>query len=88
MCGGEGTDTLIGGVSRGRWTLFGSSRDEEFLGGSHAASVAIFARGGSDMLAGSAHHDVLHGGPGIDTVVATPGHDRCISLERVIDGPC
>ena len=75
-------------VSRGRWTLYGSSRDEVFLGGSHAARVAIFARGGRDVLAGTAHHDVLNGGPGFDTVEATPGNDRCISLERVIDGPC
>jgi Ca2+-binding RTX toxin-like protein len=75
-------------VSRGRWTLLGSSRDETLQGGSHTASVAIFARGGSDELAGSAHHDVLNGGPGFDSVFATRGHDRCISLERVIDGPC
>ncbi len=75
-------------VSRGRWTLLGSSRDEELLGGSHVASVTIFAGGGRDFLAGSAHHDVLDGGPGFDTVEATPGHDRCVSLERVIDGPC
>ena len=40
-------------VSRGRWTLYGSSRDEELLGGSKAASVTIFARGGSDVLAGT-----------------------------------
>ncbi|HET9998224.1 MAG TPA: hypothetical protein VFQ17_11960 [Nocardioides sp.] len=58
------------------------------VGGTHAAGVAIFARGGSDMLAGTAHHDVLNGGPGFDTVEETPGDDRCISLERVIDGPC
>ncbi len=51
-------------VSRGSWTLYGSSRDEMFLGGSHVASVAIFARGGSDMLAGTVRHDVLDGGPG------------------------
>jgi len=75
-------------VSRGRWTLYGSSRDEELLGGSHAASVTIFAGGGRDFLAGSAHHDVLNGGPGFDAVYATPGNDRCVSLERVIDGPC
>ena len=75
-------------VSRGRWTLLGSSRDETLQGGSHTASVAIFARGGRDELAGSAHHDVLNGGPGFDSVFATRGHDRCISLERVIDGPC
>jgi Ca2+-binding RTX toxin-like protein len=75
-------------VSRGRWTLYGSSRDEELLGGSHAASVTIFAGGGRDFLAGSAHHDVLNGGPGFDAVYATPGKDRCVSLERVIDGPC
>jgi Ca2+-binding RTX toxin-like protein len=75
-------------VSRGRWTLYGSSRDEELLGGSRAASVTILAGGGRDVLAGSAHHDVLNGGPGFDAVYATPGHDRCVSLERVIDGPC
>jgi len=75
-------------VSRGSWTLYGTSRDEVFLGGTHAARVAIFARGGSDMLAGTARHDVLNGGPGFDTVEATPGDDRCTSLERVIDGPC
>ena len=75
-------------VSRGSWTLYGSSRDEVFLGGSHVARVAIFARGGSDMLAGTVRHDVLNGGPGFDSVEATPGKDRCISLERVIDGPC
>ena len=75
-------------VSRGSWTLYGSSRDEVLLGGSHAARVTIFARGGSDVLAGTVHHDVLNGGPGFDTVYATPGNDRCVSLERVIDGPC
>ena len=75
-------------VSRGRWTLYVSSRDEVFLGDSHGAGVAIFARGGRDMLAGTARHDVLNGGPGLDTVEATPGNDRCISLERLIDGPC
>jgi Ca2+-binding RTX toxin-like protein len=76
-------------VSRGRWTLLGSSRDETLQGGSHTASVAIFARGGRDELAGSQHHDVLDGGPGFDTLVhTTPGHDRCVSLERLIDGPC
>jgi Ca2+-binding RTX toxin-like protein len=75
-------------VSRGNWTLYGSSRDEELLGGSHAVRVTIFARGGNDVLAGSAHHDVLNGGPGFDAVYATPGNDRCVSLERVIDGPC
>ena len=62
--------------------------DEVFLGDSHGAGVAIFARGGRDLLAGSSHHDVLNEGPGMDTVAATPGHDRCVSLERVIDGPC
>jgi hypothetical protein len=75
-------------VSRGSWKLYGTSRDEVFLGGTHVARVAIFARGGSDELAGTVRHDVLNGGPGIDTVEATPGNDRCISLEHVIDGPC
>jgi Ca2+-binding RTX toxin-like protein len=76
-------------VSRGSWTLYGSARDEVFLGGTaRGARVAIFARGGRDLLAGTVRHDVLNGGPGLDTVEATPGDDRCISLERVIDGPC
>ena len=75
-------------VSRGRWTLYGSSRDEELLGGSRAARVTIFARGGNDVLAGSRTTTCSTGDRASTRCYATPGNDRCVSLERVIDGPC
>jgi hypothetical protein len=33
-------------------------------------------------------HDLLDGGRGFDMVLASPGDDASVSVERVTDGPC
>ncbi len=82
-------ETATGATVRDRSSGTPGDEPPDECPGRHAwARVAIFARGGRDELAGTARHDVLNGGPGFDTVEATPGNDRCISLEHVIDGPC
>ncbi len=76
-------------VARGRWTLVGSASDETLLGGiTRGARVVIHAGGGRDVLGGTLHDDLLDGGRGFDTVLASDGDDACVSVERVTDGPC
>ncbi len=76
-------------VARGRWTLIGSDLDETLVGGtSRGASVVIHAGGGHDLLAGTLQDDLLDGGRGFDTVLASGGDDTCVSVERVFGGRC
>lgn len=76
-------------VERGRWTLVGSGRDEELLGGTHrGANVDIHAGGGRDVLRGTLKDDLLDGGRGADTVLASEGHDTCVSVEQLPPGGC
>jgi Ca2+-binding RTX toxin-like protein len=76
-------------VARGRWTLIGSDLDETLVGGtSRGASVVIHAGGGHDLLAGTLQDDLLDGGRGFDTVLASGGDDTCVSVERVFGGTC
>jgi Ca2+-binding RTX toxin-like protein len=74
-------------VTRGRWTLVGGRVAENLLGGSmRGAHVVIHAGAGRDLLGGTLHDDLLDGGRGIDTVLASDGNDTCISVERFVNG--
>jgi Ca2+-binding RTX toxin-like protein len=79
-------------VTRGRWTLIGSALDETLLGGGIRGRVTIHAGGGRDLLGGTRHHDLLDGGRGVDTLLASGlasgGNDTCLSIERMPDGGC
>ena len=76
-------------VGRGRWTLIGSYRAEVLVGGrTPGAMVTIHAGGGDDVLEGTLRDDLLDGGRGFDTVLASAGHDTCVSVELVRDGRC
>jgi Ca2+-binding RTX toxin-like protein len=76
-------------VTRGRWTLIGSGLDEVLLGGTtRGAHVDIHAGGGRDVLSGTLKDNLLDGGRGVDTVLASGGHDTCVSVERLPAGGC
>ena len=76
-------------VARKHWTLIGSAEDETLLGGTtHGVRVSIHAGGGNDVLRGTLHDDLLDGGRGDDTVLASAGHDTCLSVEQLPAGGC
>ena len=64
----------------GRWTYLGTPGDDRVGGG---AAYTARARGGDDVLIGSARDDVLLGGAGRDRVVGGRGEDRCRGEELV-----
>jgi Ca2+-binding RTX toxin-like protein len=68
------------------WTVIGSDRGERILAGTLHHPVRIFAKGGNDEIFGSDADDVLNGGPGFDRGTGWGGHDRIVSVERVLGG--
>ena len=72
-----------------RWTLVGGERDDTLLGGTtRGARVTIRAGAGRDVLRGTLKDDLLDGGRGVDTELASGGHDTCTSIERLTNGYC
>jgi Ca2+-binding RTX toxin-like protein len=67
----------------GTWTMIGTDGPNEFITSDENRPVRIFAGGGNDQMMGSFKHDVLDGGAGHDTDLATPGRDERVSIETV-----
>ena len=66
------------------WTVIGTPRNDVIYSGLDD-SVRLYGRGGNDRLFGGlGHDDYLNGGPGRDSGSGWGGHDRLVSIERIL----
>jgi Ca2+-binding RTX toxin-like protein len=79
--GNEGNDVIhfsgdcIGAVG------YGESGNDQLTAISNNYGVTFYGGSGDDLLRGSDEHDYLHGGDGIDTLLATSGNDEVVDCE-------
>lgn len=67
-----------------RWTVFGTDGPDRISAGFFSDPIRIYARGGDDQVFGSDQDDIINGGPGRDTGSGWAGHDRLVSVERIL----